>query len=727
MRRKLLPLLVGFGLTIAAQAAADDTAELEGLLDTSVVSAPSKTAETVSVAPATSLVLTAEDLRRYGIRSLDEAINFLAFGMVTEKSFQTAEVGARGVNLTSDFGSHVLLMVDGHVLNEQWSSTAYFDRGTAIPLELIDHIELVLGPGSVLYGSNAMLGIVHIVTKRAKDFRGLHLGIESEVPTSLRGFAGVGKEFELFGTRGELVFGVEDYRQRGPVFDYGPVDLGPDDVTGESRRFDLNPDGPRYPPGVWGGRGNDAYASHEPAAYLRVRLGAFELGARAASWRRSTPTDTGNFDDPASYQLDRFTHVDLRHSLAASSVVELTTRLYADAYAYDQYWTSNGADDCLSGQTHGCLWRLHGEAAWAGLEPQLSLNWFKNGRAVTLVGLDGRISKIHSGVDFIDNATGVNPRPLRYSPTQRALAAYLQQTAWLTRGIALNAGVRLDVDDRFGSHASPRAAASFFPWAGGTFKVMVAEAFRAPTSFDIYYHDPATQLAGGSHLRPETVRSLESSLEHRFGAQRILTSVFYSFWDDLLLLQDLSDSELSAAIARGDLEPQLDAASQLKNVAAIRSFGYDVAYEGSLVAGRLRYAASVTEAFSYREDPAPPGASSAVQRDLLPLAPRVFGNARVSYDLANGLPTLALAARFIGRRPTSFYPDDGFAKPATEWRVTASGPLLQGLSYRVTANFLSVSHGAYTLLGGPLLGGSGQRNPNDQLRVGVGLGYDLPF
>src|SRR5690349_18386807 len=138
MRSPLRYLTTSLCLTLAGHAAAQagesqDTSDLEGLLDTSVVSAPSKTAEAVSIAPSTSIVLTAEDMRRYGIRTVDEAINFLAMGMQAEKRFQSVEVGARGVLLASDFGSHVLLMVDGHVLNEPWSATAYFDHGATVP------------------------------------------------------------------------------------------------------------------------------------------------------------------------------------------------------------------------------------------------------------------------------------------------------------------------------------------------------------------------------------------------------------------------------------------------------------------------------------------------------------------------------------------------------------------------------------------------------------------
>src|SRR5690242_9084822 len=90
--------------------------------------------------------------------------------MVTQNPLHSVEVGARGVLLTADFGNHVLLLLNGQILNEQWDGTAYFERGAAIPWELIDHIEVILGPGSVLYGSNAMLGVINVVTRRAQDY-----------------------------------------------------------------------------------------------------------------------------------------------------------------------------------------------------------------------------------------------------------------------------------------------------------------------------------------------------------------------------------------------------------------------------------------------------------------------------------------------------------------------------------------------------------------------------
>jgi outer membrane receptor for ferrienterochelin and colicins len=705
-----------------------DTSELEGLLDTSVVSAPSKTNEAVSTAPAASVVLTAEDLRRYGIRSLDEAINFLAYGMVTEKGFQSVEIGARGVLLGSDFGSHVLLMVDGHVLNESWSATAYFDRAATIPFELIDHIELVLGPGSVLYGSSAMLGIVHVVTKRAKDFSGVHAIVESELPVSLRGAVGLGKAFKLFGRDAEIVFQLEHYEQHGPTFDFGPINVDPDAVTGEPRNFDPKPSDRKYGPGVWGGRGNDAYFTQAPSAYLKLRAGDFEASLRGALDKRSFPTNSGNFDDPASYELDRWLNLDIKHSVSLSAVAQLSTRLYADSYDYNEYWTSNGAEDCLEGQDSGCVWRLHGAAQTIGLEPQLSLDWFKDGRAVTLLGVDGRIKHIASEVSFSDNITGIAPpSDSDYAKGEKALAAYLQQTFWATKWAALNAGARVDVDDRFGSALSPRAALAVLPWRGGTVKAIYSEAFRAPTAFDIYYNDPSTQVPGGKDLRPEKVRSVEAMIEQRFGRQTLHIGAFRSWWEDLLLLSPLSDEQVQANIDKGVLQDGIDGAYQVQNVSRVNNIGADFGFEGTAADGKLHYGVNVTEAIGRREEP---GQTA----QLLSLAAQAFGNARIAYDLPHGLPTVALVARWVGRRPTDIYAPPGtedynpsFAKPSAEARLTLSGavPGLTGLSYRLTANYNTAKRSIYSSHGGTLPDGSHEFIPNDRLRFGAGLQYDF--
>ena len=156
-----------------------DTSDLDALLGETVSSTASKSAQENTAVPATAINVTAEDLRRYGIRTLAEAYNFLALGIIAEDTLGHAEVGSRGVLFTNDAGKHILLLIDGHVTNDQRNGASFHGQAAGIPIELIDHIEIMLGPGSVLYGANATLGVVNVVTKRAKDYGGLQLIAES--------------------------------------------------------------------------------------------------------------------------------------------------------------------------------------------------------------------------------------------------------------------------------------------------------------------------------------------------------------------------------------------------------------------------------------------------------------------------------------------------------------------------------------------------------------------
>lgn len=143
---------------VASAQAQTNVDDLEGLLDVKVVSGTSRAQERTEDAPATVTVVTADELRRFGMKSLSEVINFLSVSMVSQDPLHAVEVGSRGVLFTSDYGTHLLVVVDGHVMNEKWNGTAYFEQGLGVPFEFIDHVELIVGPGSVLYGSSAMLG-----------------------------------------------------------------------------------------------------------------------------------------------------------------------------------------------------------------------------------------------------------------------------------------------------------------------------------------------------------------------------------------------------------------------------------------------------------------------------------------------------------------------------------------------------------------------------------------
>ena len=229
--RRAASLVVAALIFAASPARADEPTDLEGLLNETVLTTASKSAEIGTTAPATSTTITAEDLRRYGIHSLDEALDFLSLGVVTQNPMKAVEIGARGVLLSADSGDHFLLLINGHAINEPLFGGARFERGLGVPFEMIDHIEVVLGPGSVLYGSNAMLGVINVITKRAKDWQGFHVVGESEMslrtnptPNTYRVMGGAATSFTLFGKPSEVTLGIG--KLAPPVRGHGQYGLG---------------------------------------------------------------------------------------------------------------------------------------------------------------------------------------------------------------------------------------------------------------------------------------------------------------------------------------------------------------------------------------------------------------------------------------------------------------------------------------------------------------------
>ncbi len=737
-------LLLGSASLLAAKAArADepagaDTSELEGLLNENVVVAASKSAEVGATAPATVTTVTAEDLRRYGVRTLAEAIDFLSLGAVTSDSYHTIDVGARGVMIPNDNGDHMLLLVNGHTQNEPLFGRALFGRGAGIPLEMVDHIEVILGPGSVLYGSNAMLGVINVVTKQAKDWTGAHGVVEVEPGKSWRALASAGLTFKTPFAKApaEMTVGVEYYKQDGPALDYPVVYGGTDRVTGRGYRSRRN--GPED--GIWGGTSNNGYYTRLPSAFMRLVLGDFELNVAASSFKRTAPYTSKytasflDFDDPEAYQRDRRLWVDLTHRATLSSIARLTTRAYVDGWDWYQDTNSSATSVCLQAgdsTVPTCTIGARGRSRWVGLEPRLQLDWLENERLVTTLGVDGRLREVGSKVDFFDAATrrGLSSSEALIDRNDLLIGAYAQQTILPTRWLSFNLGARLDKETRFDGVVSPRFAVAVRPWHGGTLKGSYAEAFRSPSFAESDYKSTIQIPSVG--LVPERVKSVESSFEQKLGAHRVLFGVFRSWWKDIVENYNLSVVETEAAVSRGDIELGAFGITQFRNVSAIDNWGLNGTFEGAIGNRReLHYGGNVTTAIARRDD------MGATQP--LTVAPQVFGNARVAYDIEGDWPTIALAAHYVGRRPVDRAFDSGwltgtYARSQVELRATISGPLpvLKGLSYRLTANYAFADQGPYVVGPGQVydpnvsLTTSPALLPLDRFRTGIALQYDL--
>jgi len=674
---------------VIASARADGTSDLERLLDESIVTTASKSAQTDTTAPATSSTLTAEDMQRYGIHSLAEAINYLSVGAITFDPLFTADIGARGVFLKGDQGNHFLLLVDGHAVNEQLAGSARFDHGLGVPIELIDHVEVILGPGSVLYGSNAMLGVINVVTKRAKHWTGLHVGGETEIGKSVRASAGAATTFKLLTMPAELTFAVEYYKQKGPAFTFEQQTFGgPDTFTGMPYRTRRT--GP--PDGIWGGTAYDSYYAEVPAGHFRMIAGPFALAVHASTFKRAAPYSSylinrdSDFDDPNSYTLDRSLFVDLAHHAALSESVRLDSRLYVDSFDTRSFANVSRVSGCRYPDTLTCSKRETGIARWIGAEIQGSIDWLKTGNFVTLIGVDGRLRDLTFQQDVFDFDTEL---PLRSSEgiireRDGTLGAYLQQTMRPWKAVSLNAGARYDYDARFSPVISPRVAASVAVWPGGSVKAVYAEAFRAPSWIETSL--ATSDVFAADALVPERVRSFELSIDQRFGAQRISMGAFRSSWRNMVELHALTLDELKVAAAQGKIDLFKSIVwSQYRNVATIDDIGFTGTFEGSVLGDSLRYALNVTGSRARRSDPS--GFDGPLE-----VAPRLFGNARILYDLPDDWPTVGVAAQFKSNALTDRSLDGGWprmpiAPGQLELRATVSGPIWKGFSYRVSADY----------------------------------------
>jgi len=754
-----------------AQSAPSD---LQSLLDQSVVTTASKSAETGTTAPATSSTLTAEDIRRYGLHSISEAIDFLSLGVVTADPLATAEVGGRGVLLSGDSGDHFLLLIDGHAVNEPLFGAARFDRGAGVPIEMVDHIEVILGPGSVLYGSNAMLGVINVITKRAKDWHGTHVAVEgeggpaqvdnahlSQQPSSVqskldgwqtnnavglyswRVMGGAGYELPaLFGKKVEITTAVEYFQQDGPAFTYGPQHLGGDIAAGGAPGQYDRP--PLPATGWWGGLADHTGYVREPGAQLHVKWGDFDLSVHASMFKRAVPYrsrythPSEDFNDGDSFDVERSLWADLRHHVALSTVVELTSRVYADTWDFQDIGNSSEISECitlpLAGANPTCTRTATFESRWVGLEEQVSFDWLKDNTLVTLVGADGRARFVGSKIDTTDFNTG-KPVISSYAlinQSDQAVGVYAQQVWQPTHWLGLNAGARLDEETRYQGNVSPRFAASAGAWEGATFKAIYAEAFRSPSWIETNLATPL-QIRGG-HLNQERVRSAEASFEQRFGNHRLLVGGFRSWWSNLVELHALTPAEQQQASQQGLLNGLIYyGATQFRNVSSIDNYGFNAAYEGSSGdSQQLRWGTTVTAAVARRNDTSIPGAPD----EPLTVTPQIFGNARVSYDLPGDWPTVAVATHWMGKR----YADRAFdgawpsaqlpvAPPQLELRATVNGPVpgVTGLSYRVGVNWALASQGPYVV--GPTqdvtYGGAPQLVPVNTFRAQAGLQYDL--
>lgn len=143
-------------------------ASLEDLMNIQVTSV-SKREEKLSRAAAAVFVISSEDIRRSGATNIPDLLRMVPGVDVEQISANAWAISIRGFN--SRYSNKVLVLIDGRTVYDPFFSGTFWDQ-LEMPLENIDRIEVIKGPGATVWGANAVNGVISIMTKSSKDTKG---------------------------------------------------------------------------------------------------------------------------------------------------------------------------------------------------------------------------------------------------------------------------------------------------------------------------------------------------------------------------------------------------------------------------------------------------------------------------------------------------------------------------------------------------------------------------
>jgi outer membrane receptor for ferrienterochelin and colicin len=174
LRVGVVALAILLALSLAPPAAAEEFTKLttEELREMSLeqlltikVTTPSKRAETPVEAPGVFSVITADEIAGFGANSLFDILERAPSIQTLGSSLFPRNLAVMRGDLGSLFDNHVLLLLDGRPIRESIDGGVDSPFFTAFPVEMIERIEIVRGPGSVLYGTNAFVGTINVITR----------------------------------------------------------------------------------------------------------------------------------------------------------------------------------------------------------------------------------------------------------------------------------------------------------------------------------------------------------------------------------------------------------------------------------------------------------------------------------------------------------------------------------------------------------------------------------
>ena len=525
------------------KAAEPSTMDLEQLMKIEIVVAGSKRAQQSRDVPSFVSVVSAAEIREHGYRTLADVLRTLP-GFYVSSDRNYSYIGVRGFSRPGDWNSRVLLLLNGVRTNENLYDLAYIGEEFSVDVDLIDRVEVIRGPSSALYGSNAFFAVINVVTRAGNSLAG------TEITTSAASFG----TYSGRGSYGQTFANGLDLLVSGTYSD------------GKGRNlFYPEFDDPLTNNGLANGADHEGFRKF----LVTASKGNFSFQANTVSRERGLPTGAYAtlFNDKRTRTTDELSLASVSYQRALLDGASFSTRLHAGRYAYDgeyAYYSNLAPNRDLS------------VGEWVGVEVD-------GARRI------GTRQFLTFGAEFRDDfkqlLTNFDPEPyLLYSEmrnTSMREGVFAQDEIKLADPLMLYAGVRLDHYDGFGFATSPRLALIYTPTAATTFKFLAGQAFRAPNEYELYSVSPG--YTSNPTLEPEHIETLELIAEHFIGGGvHISAAAFRNRLTDLI-------------------EQRLDSANNLYvygNLDRTHSRGVELGLEvnrGHGVSGQLSYSLQRTE------------------------------------------------------------------------------------------------------------------------------------
>jgi len=446
-------------------------------------------------APTAVTVITAEEIRLYGWRTLADLLGSItSFYTAYDRSY--AYVGVRGFLQSGDYNARILLLVDGHRINDDVFDSALMGTEFPLDMDLIDRVEVARGPGSSLFGTNAELAVVNVFTRHPDHQTSV------EVTSGADSFSGRTGEVRasVRTSRMAALGSASVYRSNGAYRLFFPEYDSPSTGNGIA----TNLDGDRY--------------DH---AFGMIRRGRFRLEGLFGTRDKIVPNASYQtiFADPGNRTMDTVGYVDAGYSHDFSSRVQLDVRAYYDGYRFWGSYPYTGAD--ATGRT---VQINDAMADTVGLEVVVGERLGRHRMVVG--GTDEHSFRINQRNYYVGQPPFLNDRR-----TLDHAAGFGEVELNPSARFSFNLGGRIDWYNLYGTALSPRLAAMFFPTGSTSAKYIFSHAFRAPDPYDEFYVDEVDITATSKSLRPENINSHTVLLEHTFnGKVRMAAS---GFWNDL--------------------------------------------------------------------------------------------------------------------------------------------------------------------------------------------------